>query len=91
MSAAAIAFRPKLLQGARELTGQRADLDAEDLVGVALLAMVERPPHPKMPAELKHWLRTVLRNQAARPIRDRHGATLVSYEAVLDTRSRRVG
>jgi DNA-directed RNA polymerase specialized sigma24 family protein len=82
MASTALELRPALLSHARELTGRRADLDAEDLVSVALLAMVERPPHPRTPIELKHWLRTVLRNQAARTYRDLHGATFVTYEAV---------
>jgi DNA-directed RNA polymerase specialized sigma24 family protein len=81
MAAAAIALRPELLMRARELCGQRADLDAEDLVGVALLAMVERPPHPRTPSELHRWLRTVMRNQAARAFRSMHGATVVNYDA----------
>lgn len=62
MSAAAIALRPKLLLRARELCGRRDDVDAEDLVGVALLALVAKPPNPKTPAQLHRWLRTVLRN-----------------------------
>jgi DNA-directed RNA polymerase specialized sigma24 family protein len=79
MSVAAIALRPKLLLRARELCGQRADLDAEDLVGVALLALVAKPPNPKTPKELHHWLRTVLRNQAARAYRNMRGIEVVSW------------
>ena len=57
----------------RELCGRRAGVDAEDLVGIALLALVAKPPNPKTPAQLQRWLRTVLRNQNARRLRDLHG------------------
>lgn len=82
------AFRPNLLLRARELCGRRADVDAEDLVGVALLALVEKPPDPKTPAQLNHWLRVVLRNQAARAHRNLHGATFASYEAMQEAQAR---
>ncbi len=85
MSAAVIALRPKLLLRARELCG-RGDVDAEDLVSIALLAMVEKPPSPRTETELLRWLRTVMRNLAARAYRDLHGATFVSYEAMTERR-----
>jgi DNA-directed RNA polymerase specialized sigma24 family protein len=88
MSVAAIAFRPQLLLRARELCGRRADVDAEDLVGVALLALVAKPPNPKTPAQLQRWLRTVLRNQGARAYRNLQGATFVSYEGMQEARER---
>jgi DNA-directed RNA polymerase specialized sigma24 family protein len=88
MAARAVALRPQLLARARELTGGR-DADAEDLVAVAYLAMVERPPRPSSPAQLKHWLRTVIRNQHARSYRDVDGAETVSYEAIQEPWSRR--
>jgi DNA-directed RNA polymerase specialized sigma24 family protein len=88
MSVAAIAVRPQLLLRARELCGRRADVDAEDLVGVALLALVAKPPNPKTPAQLHRWLRTVLRNQGARAYRNLHGATFVSYEGMQEARAR---
>jgi DNA-directed RNA polymerase specialized sigma24 family protein len=84
MSVVAIALRPKLLLRARELTGWRADVDAEDLVSLALLAMVAKPPNPKTPAQLHHWLRTVLRNQAARSYRNMHGVEVVSWDALQE-------
>jgi DNA-directed RNA polymerase specialized sigma24 family protein len=90
MSAAAFALRPKLLLRARELCGRR-DVDAEDLVSVALLAMVEKPPSPRTETELLRWLRTVMRNLAARAYRDLHGATFVSYEVIRDAATRRTG
>lgn len=90
MCASAIALRPKLLLRARELCGRRADVDAEDLVGVALLALVAKPPNPKNPAQLHHWLRTVMRNKAAQRIRDVHGATVVSLEGMQQLRHRSV-
>jgi DNA-directed RNA polymerase specialized sigma24 family protein len=88
MSVAAIAVRPQLLLRARELCGRRADVDAEDLVGVALLALVAKPPNPRTAAQLHHWLRSVLRNQAARAYRNLHGATFVSYEGMQEARAR---
>lgn len=88
MCAAAIALHPKLLWRARELCGRRADLDAEDLVGIALLALVAKPPNPKTPAQLHHWLRTVLRNQNVRQFRNLYGAVLVSYEGIQEARTR---
>lgn len=88
MSASAIALRPKLLLRARELCGRRADVDAEDLVGVALLAMVVKPPEPETPAQLHHWLRSVLKNQAARSVRNLHGIRLESWEGRQEARSR---
>lgn len=90
MCAAAIALHPKLLWRARELCGRRADLDAEDLVGIALLALVAKPPHPKTPAQLHHWLRTVLRNKSAQAFRNLYGATFVSYEALEEAWARGV-
>jgi DNA-directed RNA polymerase specialized sigma24 family protein len=87
MSAEAIALRPKLLLRARELCGRR-DVDAEDLVSIALLAMVEKPPDPRTQTDLLRWLRTVMRNLAARAYRDLHGATFVSYEALEERRAR---
>jgi DNA-directed RNA polymerase specialized sigma24 family protein len=87
MSAAAIALRPKLLLRARELCGRR-DVDAEDLVSVSYLAMVEKRPDPRTETELLRWLRTVMRNLAARAYRDLRGATFVSYEALEETRAR---
>ena len=83
MAATAIALQPQLLLRARELCGRRAGIDAEDLVGLAFLSMIERPPHPKTPSQLKHWLRTV----AARLIRDLHGVTFESWEAVGERRT----
>jgi len=65
----------------------RVDVDAEDLVSIALLAMVEKPPSPKTETELCHWLRTVMRNQAARAYRDLRGTTFVSYEAIEERRA----
>ena len=88
MSVAAIAFRPKLLLRARELCGRRADVDAEDLVGLSYLAMVATPPHPTSPAQLHRWLRTVMRNAGARAYRNLHGATFVSYEGMQEARER---
>jgi hypothetical protein len=41
------------------------------------------------PAQLHHWLRTVLRNQAARRIRDLHGAEFVSWDALQEAWARR--
>ena len=85
MGTAAIALRPKLLLRARELCGWR-DVDAEDLVSIALLAMVEKPPRPRTEAEFLRWLRSVMRNQAARAYRDLRGATFVSYEGIQESR-----
>lgn len=48
---------------ARELCGQGAELDAEDLVGDCYLKLVEKPPQPRSPTQLKHWLRTVMLNR----------------------------
>ncbi len=87
MTAQAIALRPKLLKRASELVGPRSYADAEDLVGVVYLAMVERPPTPSNSSQLNHWLRTVLRNQAALAYRNLYGAVVVSYEAIQETRS----
>jgi DNA-directed RNA polymerase specialized sigma24 family protein len=87
MASTAIAFRPTLLLRARELCGRRADVDAEDLVATALLALVAKPPSPRTPGELNHWLRTVLRNQAALAHRNLHGATVVSLEAMQEARA----
>jgi len=80
MSATAIALRPQLLMPARELCGDRADLDAEDLVGRALLVMCEKTRDPQTPAELHHWLRTVMRNQNAKTSRDLRGVQFESWE-----------
>lgn len=90
MSSAAITLYPKLLLRARELTGaSRADLDAEDLVGIALLAMVAKPPEPKTLSQLHHWLRTVLRNTNARRFRDLGDVELVSWDAIEEARAGR--
>jgi DNA-directed RNA polymerase specialized sigma24 family protein len=86
LASTAIDLRPKLLSRARELCGWRADLDAEDLVSVALLAMVAKPPSPRTVGELHHWLRTVIRNQAARAHRSQYGIAVVSYEAIQQAR-----
>jgi DNA-directed RNA polymerase specialized sigma24 family protein len=88
MSVAAIALRPQLLLRARELCGWRAEIDAEDLVSVALFAMVAKPPSPATPAQLHHWLRTVLRNQAARSHRNLHGVVLESWDARQESATR---
>jgi DNA-directed RNA polymerase specialized sigma24 family protein len=91
MSEAAMALRPQLLLRARELTGQRADLDAEDLVASALLTMVAKPPAAATASKLHHWLRTVMRNQNARAFRDLRGAEILSVEAIQETYSRVIG
>jgi|SRR5579859_982192 len=88
MADAAIALYPGLVLRARELRGRRADVDAEDLVGVALLALVAKPPNPKTPAQLHHWLRTVMWGQNARRFREFHGATFVSLEGLEEARAR---
>jgi hypothetical protein len=65
MSAAAIALRPKLLLRARELCGRR-DVDAEDLVSIALLAMVEKPPSPRTETECSGAVEHAFENRTAR-------------------------
>ncbi|MFI5282499.1 MAG: hypothetical protein ACHQ0J_05155 [Candidatus Dormibacterales bacterium] len=80
MSVTAIAMRPELLMRARELCGDRADLDAEDLVGCALLRMCEKPPDPQSDEQLLHWLRTVIFRLNANAYRDLRGAEFVTWE-----------
>jgi DNA-directed RNA polymerase specialized sigma24 family protein len=70
--------------------GRRADLDAEDLVGIALLAMVAKPPNPKAPAQLHHWLRTVMWAQNARRFREFHRVEVVSWDGLQESRAQRV-
>jgi len=42
---------------------------------------------PRTPAQLHRWLRTVLRNQAARAFRSMHGTTVLSYDVLNDARN----
>jgi DNA-directed RNA polymerase specialized sigma24 family protein len=58
----AVGLRPKLLLRALELCGGRR-ADAEDDVAEVYLALVRKPPAPRTPAQLHHWLRTVLQRQ----------------------------
>ena len=88
MASSALELRPALLSHARELTGRRADLEADDLVSSAYLALVVKPPDPKTLAQLNHWLRVVMRNLNARRHRNMRGATTVSYEAIQEARAR---
>jgi DNA-directed RNA polymerase specialized sigma24 family protein len=88
MAAAAIAFRPQLLMRARELCGRRADLDAEDLVGAALLAMVAKPPSPKTQTQLLHWMRRVVFRLNANAYRNRCGVELESWDAIQEAQIR---
>jgi|GEM_PF-6655898 len=88
MASTALELRPALLSHARELTGRRADLEADDLVSSAYLAMVVNPPDPQTLAQLNDWLRVVMRNVNARRHRNMHGATVVSYEAIQQARAR---
>ncbi len=87
MTAEAMAIYPQLLERARELCGPRASVEAEDLVGVALLEMVRRPPSCTTPDHLRRWLRTVMRNKRARAFRDRAGVQFASYEAIVEARA----
>jgi DNA-directed RNA polymerase specialized sigma24 family protein len=78
----AIALRPKLLLRAHELYGFR-DADAEDAVGDVYLAFFRKPPSPRTPAQLHHWLRSVLRNQRAAALRNRYrGAEDITIESL---------
>jgi DNA-directed RNA polymerase specialized sigma24 family protein len=90
MCASAIALRPQLVKRARELCGPRADRDAEDLVGIALLVMVARPPVAADVTKLHHWLRRVMWTQNARGFREFRGAVVLSYEGLEEARARRV-
>lgn len=71
----AVALRPKLLMRALELCGGHQHI-AEDLVQDVYLALVRKPPTPRTPAQLHHWLRSVLRNIDARRWRALHGEEL---------------
>jgi DNA-directed RNA polymerase specialized sigma24 family protein len=53
-------MRPQLLMRAHELTHHHHD--AQDLLGDVYLKLVENPPKPRSSTQLKHWLRTVMRN-----------------------------
>jgi len=64
-------------------------MDAEDLVGIALLAMVAKPPDPKTPGQLHHWLRTVMWGQNARRFREFNGVEVVSWDALQEARAQR--
>ena len=57
----ALALRPQLLMRAYELT--RHPEDAADLVQETYVVFVLKPPSPRSPAQLKHWLRTVMLNR----------------------------
>ncbi len=69
---------------ARELCGDRADLDAEDLVGRALLQMVEKPPSPENSQQLDRWRRTVIFRLNANAFRDLHGVEFVTWGPISD-------
>jgi len=86
MAAQAVALRPQLLKRALELCGRR-DADAEDLVQDAYLAMIAKPPSPRTPSQLKHWLRSVMRNQQARAYRARRGVETVSLDVLQEARA----
>jgi DNA-directed RNA polymerase specialized sigma24 family protein len=62
------ACTPKLPLRALEFHGGRV-ADAEDAVSDVFLALVRKPPSPRTPGQLHHWLRSVLRNQRASRLR----------------------
>jgi DNA-directed RNA polymerase specialized sigma24 family protein len=62
MVTAAVGLRPQLLLKALELANGNLP-DAEDLVQDAYLKFVAKPPAPRGPAQLRNWLRTVLRRR----------------------------
>jgi len=68
---AAIALRPKLLLRGLELYDRR-QADAEDAVSDVYLALCRKPPSPRTPSQLHHWLRTVLSNQWATALKRRY-------------------
>jgi DNA-directed RNA polymerase specialized sigma24 family protein len=55
---AAIALHNGLLHRALELTGNASD--AEDLLQDVYVVLIAKPPDPRGPTQLKHWLRTVM-------------------------------
>jgi DNA-directed RNA polymerase specialized sigma24 family protein len=55
---AALSFRHQLFLRAFELTKHHAD--AEDLLQDVYVVFVAKPPEPRGPTQLKHWLRTVM-------------------------------
>ncbi len=67
----AIALHPKLRQRALELhTGH--DADADDLLQDTFETFVRKPPEPRTPNALLHWLRTVMLNLRRKQWRKDH-------------------
>ena len=54
-------MRRELFLRAYELTHHFHD--AQDLLGDVYVKLIEKPPQPRSPSQLKHWLRTVMRNK----------------------------